>query len=108
MTSHIDHPDMIPDSALDERLPRAARLAGLMGAVPHEMAVDAIRVMREKEEAAPQLVQPSLYERRNYFRPDPDDPTGTRTLPIRRAQPKRPAGISARQWRKQRGKGGQQ
>jgi uncharacterized protein (DUF1778 family) len=44
--------------------------------------------------------RPGVHSVKTYNRPDPTDPTGLKTLPIKRAVPKRPAGMSARQAKK--------
>lgn len=44
--------------------------------------------------------RPGVHSVKTYSRPDPNDPTGLKTLPIKRAVPKRPEGMSARQAKK--------
>lgn len=45
--------------------------------------------------------RPGVLSVKTYNRPDPNDPTGLKTLPIKRTVPKNPDGLSARQLKKQ-------
>lgn len=45
--------------------------------------------------------RPGVLSVKTYNRPNPNDSTGLKTLPIKRATPKNPDGLSARQLKKQ-------